>query len=570
MRRITMARYLLLLIFIALYACGGGSSSGLPPSGEGGGGGNGGGDIGAPATITLVASPSSLTVLGTSSVTATVLDSTGANVPDGTSVAFSLNDSSLGTVTPRTTTYHGAVTATFTAANKPGTAIIIGTSGSITDTVNITIAAAATGSIEFVSSTPQVIGIQASGQTETSTVTFLVKDINGNPVVDGTPVNFTMRGPSGGRLPADGGEYVGEIDSTPTQASASTVSGYANVILHSGRVAGPVLIIANVTGTSMSSSSTPISIGGGIPSATHFTIATDTFNLPGLAFANRQANISVYLADRFGNYNVLTGTSLSFYAEAGAIDRSGLTGSNGSTSVVYRTQDPNPADVAPLPWETALQAYVSATYGISTTRHPRDGWATIMVSAKGEEAFSDANGNGMYDTGENFTDTFQEAFVDKNDNGVWNDASSDPFEEYIDNNGDGNYNGANGVWDSYKTIFKDIRLLITGGPSYFELNPSTFTISNAGSQTFTLLVSDSNLNPLSPGSTVAISTDKGNISGMTAYTFPNVFRSGPIELSFVISDSDPKDTDPPEVATITITVTWEGIAFTQTFSGSID
>ena len=570
MRRIMMVRYLLLLIFIALYACGGGSSSGLPPSNEGGGGGGGGDGTGAPASITLVANPSSLTVLGTSSITATVLDSTDANVPDGTAVTFTLNDSSLGTVTPRTTTYHGTVTATFTAANKPGTAIIIGASGSITDAVNITIAAAATGSIEFVSATPQVIGIQGSGQTETSTVKFLVKDINGNPVVDGTPVNFTMRGPSGGRLPAEGGEYVGEIDSTPTDASASTVNGYANVILHSGRVAGPVLITANVTGTAMSSSSTPISIGGGIPSETHFTIATDTFNLPGLAFANRQANISVYLADRFGNYNVLTGTSLSFYAEAGAIDRSGRTGSNGSTSVVYRTQDPNPADVAPLPWETDLLEDVFEDYEISTTRHPRDGWATIMVSAKGEEAFSDANGNGIYDTGENFTNTPQEAFIDKNNNGVWNDGSTDPFEEYVDDNGNGSYNGANDKWDSNKTIFKDIRLLITGGPSYFELNPGTFAIPNAGYQTFTLLVSDSNLNPLSPGSTVAISTDKGKISGMTAYTFPNVFRSGPIELSFVISDSDPKEIDPPEVATIKITVMWEGIEFTRTFSGSID
>jgi hypothetical protein len=566
MKRIMMSRYLLLLIFIAFCSCGGDTSSSLP---QGVGGGGGGGTV-ATASITLTANPSSLTVLGTSSITATVLDSTGTNVPDGTVVTFTLNDSTLGTITPRATTYNGTVSATFTAANKPGTAIITGTSGSATDTVNIAIAAAATGSIEFVSATPQVIGIQGSGQTETSTVKFLVKDINGNPVVDGTPVSFTMRGPSGGRLPADGGEYIGAIDSTPTQASASTVNGYANVILHSGRVAGPVLITATVTGTTMSSSSTPISIGGGVPSATHFTVATDKFNLPGLAFANKQANISVYLADRFGNYNVLTGTSVSFYAEAGAIDRNDITDSNGSTSVVYRTQNPIPADVAPEAWETALQAYVLATYGISTTRHPRDGWATILVSLRGEEAFSDANGNGIYDVGESFIDTSQEAFIDNNDNGSRDDGSADPFEIYIDDNGNNSYDGANGVWDPDKTIFKDIKLLITGGPSYIELDPSSFDISNGGSQGFTILVSDVNLNPLSPGSKVTISVDEGKLSGVTSYTFPSVFMAGPVELSFSISDSSATDTDPPKPATIKITVTWEGVEYTRTLSGTID
>ncbi len=613
-----MARYLLLLIFIALCSCGGDTSSSLP---QGVGGGGGGGGTGAPASITLAANPSSLTVLGTSSITATVLDSTDANVPDGTVVTFTLNDSTLGTVTPRATTYNGTVTATFTASNKPGTAIIMGTSGSATDTVNITIAAAVTGSIEFVSATPQVIGVQGSGQTETSTIKFLIKDINGNPVVDGTPVSFTMRGPSGGRLPANGGEYIGEIDSTPTQASASTVNGYANVILHSGRVAGPVLTTATVTGTTMSSSSTPISIGGGVPSASHFTVSTSTYNLPGLAIANRQANISVFLADRFGNYNVLTGTSVSFYSEAGAIDRSDITDSNGSTSVVYRTQAPDPADVAalgggtcaggpalwylyPPDWESCLLQYVNTTYGVSTTRHPRDGWATILASVRGEEAFSDANGNGIYDVGESFTDangngiydvgesfsdangngiydvaesftnTPQEAFIDKNDNGSWDGGSTDPFEEYIDDNGNSNYDydGANGIreWDSDKTIFEDIRLLITGGPAYIKLSPSAFNILNGGSQGFTLLVSDINLNPLSPGSKVTISVDEGKLSGVTSYTFPNLFIRGPVELSFVVSDSSVTDTDLPKPATITVKVTWEETEYTRTFSGTID
>ena len=48
------------------------------------------------------------------------------------------------------------------------------------------------------------------------------------------------------------------------------------------------------------------------------------------------------ISTRFGNFNVLAGTSIPFYTEAGAIDRSSVTGATGSTSVTFRTQNPLP------------------------------------------------------------------------------------------------------------------------------------------------------------------------------------------------------------------------------------
>ncbi|MBV6343528.1 hypothetical protein, partial [Candidatus Magnetobacterium casense] len=299
---------------------------------------------GAPASINLTALPAALTVQGTASITATVLDNLGANVPDGTTVTFSVSPSGYGLVTTQATTVSGVATATLLALNTPGTVVVTGSAGGVSDTASIVISAAATGSLEFCCATPTVIGISGSGQTETSLILFLVKDINGNNVVDGTSVSFTMSGPSGGRLPSAGGEYLGTDDGTPTTASASTVDGVAGVYLHSGSVAGPVLVIATVAG--MSSASTGISIGGGIPNDAHLTLTTNKFNLEGLDWANIQANISVFMADRFGNYNILENTAVSFYAESGAIDRNAVT-DDGSATVVFRTQNPIPYDVQP-------------------------------------------------------------------------------------------------------------------------------------------------------------------------------------------------------------------------------
>ena len=416
---------------------------------------------------------------------------------------------------------------------------------------------------------------------------------------DGTSVSFTMTGPSGGRLPSQGGEYIGDSDTTPTQYSASTVSGDAVVILHSGKVAGPVTVVATVTiGTNtLSSSSSTVSIGGGVPNDIHFTLASDVFNLPGLFYTNRQANISAYVGDRFGNYNVLENTTISFYAESGAIDRNSLLDATGATSVVFRTQNPAPGDVVPTATENALCSYLATTYAISvysgtacSAGHPRNGWASITASVNGEEAFIDSNGNGMYDGGEPFTDTAQEAFVDVNDSGAWNDGPNypgpDQRELYIDDNNNSLYDGADGVWDSSKTIFEGITLLITGQPSYMELYNSTDgtnsvgTILPASSKCYKVLVADQNLNPLSPGTTIAISSDGGTLNGTTSETLPDILPSEwtlpSTEYTFCISSGVAAgcDTATPPTCTqaplfVTVDVTWEGVKYERIYSGQI-
>ncbi len=526
-----------------------------------------------PASLTVVANPSSILVLGTTTITATVYDAGGNPVPDGTQVNFVLSDSSYGTLSNATSTTantNGTATTTFIAGNKAGGVAITAISGSVSNNTSLNIVPAATGSIEFVSASPQVVGIAGSGQPETSFVTFYVRDINGNAAADGTAVTFTMNGPGGGAYIT--GSVVGA-----SVATSSSVNGNASVTLHSGTVAGPVTIIASTyvnagqqttlssaidavvttipvvsvsgfpsSGTlridnelityagisgstftgcvrgsvstlpashlistqvygqnTISSSATQISIGGGVPSAGHWNLATSQFNLSGLLYSGLTATISGYIGDRFGNYNILTGTAVSFYTEAGAIDTQGITDSTGKTSVVIRTQAPDPADVKNIrstPADADLADFASYYtsnepwyLGRPLNYNPRDGWVTVLATTMGEESFLDENGDGLLTrsyslaacpsgytcecdnngtpntyagkvtTGitciaggfgaaskrsEGFID-IGEPFYDKNDNSIRNDGSVSgyPFEEFIDANSNGLYDVPNGKWD---------------------------------------------------------------------------------------------------------------------------
>lgn len=523
-----------------------------------GGGGGGGTTANPPASMIVAITPSSgLSALGTASVSATVRDAAGALVADGTTVTFAVS-SSLGSITPTATTVSGVANATFTAGNTAGTVGVTVTSGSVSASGSITILGADVGSIEFSSATPNVIGVKGSGQSETAIVTFSIKDVNGQSAPDGTSVTFTIDGPKGGE------------SLNPT--TASTVGGLAKTILQSGSVAGPVRVTAmtTVSGTPISSSSTGVSIGGGMPSMTHFTLARTVKNLAGLAYVNLQSTVSAFLADRFGNFNVLQGTSISFYTEAGAIDASNVTDALGSTSVIFRTQNPPPL------------VFSSATpYGSSTpalSGDPANGLATIIAVTRGEECFVDNNGNGVFDG--TTIDTFppscdlSEPFVDKDDDGIF-DAGA---EFYVDANQNGVFNGPNGVWDGNIMIWKTIQIAFTGEPTQIVSSPTTFAITAGTGRSFTVCVGDVNANAIMAGSTIAITTDKGTLGGNTSVTIPDILN-GPKCLDFTLTSGTtppvPPATVPAFAANVTIKVTWKvpgvgDLVETRIISGTIE
>lgn len=540
-----------------------------------------------PNEINLTVNPTSILVAGTSTVTAQVLDADGNAVPNGTTVTFKLkNDEYYGSISPTSITNGGSATATFEASTNPGTETINVSSGSATASIDIDIQQAPATSIEFLSAEPQAIAIAESGGNETSTIKFIVKNSNGDPLSD-VSVSFTMAGPNGG-------EYIDPSDDgTPDEIVVSTDSsedskGIAQVILHSGYVAGPVTISAtiDVDGTLMTVQSSVVSIGGGVPNEKWFSISASVLNLPGLNYNNKTSEITAYLADRFGNYNVLTGTTVSFASEVGlAIDTSNVTtDENGLATVTVRTQQSisadSPEDVAAETWETQLQTYVLNTYGATFTSNPRDGLCALLVYTKGEEHFIDSNANGTYDSSDAFVDTFDDPFCDYNDNGQYDDSTStDPEEIYLDSADppDGDWDGVNGIWDANKYIFGNFQILVTGQPIILS-DVTTFTVPSGGSDYIMVLVCDQNLNQLTPGSKVTISTDVGSIAGNVEREYADSNAVGPtrdahrslIEYAIEIYDADPTDTDLPERATISIEVEWEGSKYILQITGTVD
>ncbi len=536
-------------------------------------GGPGGGATNTAATITVSVSPATgLSALGTATVSATVLDSAGLSVPDGTVVAFEVDNPSLGAITPTATTVSGVATGTFTASNVAGTAVVTATSGTAGGTASVTIVGADIGSIQFLSASPDVIGVKGSGQTENSIITFSVQDINGQPVSDGIEIDFTLSGPQGGE--------------TFNPTTASTKGGQVQTTLQSGSVAGPVRITATTTlnGVTISSSSTTVSIGGGVPSMTHFSFAAVTLNLAGLSYDNLQTTLTAFLADRFGNFNVLKGTSVSFYTEAGAVDASNTTEETGIASAIFRTQNPRPLDFSLLtfgqvdPGTAALNDAAALLEG-----DPFNGLSQVIAVTRGEECFVDKNGNGLFDgTG---VDGFpladcdiSEPFIDQDDDGVYDAAN----EQYIDGNNNGVFDGPNGVWDENRMIWQPLWITFSGQPGITVVTPGVdfpFFVGNLSSQEFHLCVADKNSNAPMAGSTVEVTATKGKLVGGGPFTVPDI-PYGPYCFKFALLD-ETKDDDPPVPAFVEITTVWKvttnvpgytvgDITEYQRLSGSID
>lgn len=379
-----------------------------------------------PTPLVVTFNPASpVSVNATTSVSLVVKDCTGIPVADNTLVTLSLTSAGLATLSNSAlSTVGGAATTTITAGATAGVVTVSAMAGGIFNSANLTINALPADNIAFDSAIPALIGIKGSGKDEVSAVSFIVRNAQGNLVADGQTVKFAFlsgQNPGGGAV----------ID----PAAASTVGGIAKTFLKSGSVAGALRIVAFLdannngafdTGETFSTT-TNLSIGGGVPSMKHFSVSVDPLNIAGLAYDGMEASVTVRLADRFSNTNILQGHAISFYTESGAIPTQAQADAAGVASVKLRSQNPRPADTDPrqipnpIGNETMLYNGVSSGPYTLEAPNPRDGWVSILVVTKGEEAFSDANGNGVYDTGEPFEDSRGEPYLDINDNGIYDD-----------------------------------------------------------------------------------------------------------------------------------------------------
>ena len=193
--------------------------------------------------------------------------------------------------------------------------------------------------------TNETVGVIESGSDEVSRITFQVADSSGSPVTldDQALVRFSL-----GQQPG-GGEFI-----APTE-SATDNNGTVTVNLSSGTRAGVVQIIAeadvaNSDGSQRTIRSKPVAvtIHGGLPDQTHFTVGPQQFNFPGLIAFGIKNPVSVVVGDKWSN-PVRPGTSIHFESTHGVIEGSTQTDKEGGGTVnlISGNPFPTPGSVRP-------------------------------------------------------------------------------------------------------------------------------------------------------------------------------------------------------------------------------
>lgn len=412
---------------VLLAACGSGgddhtptAGSGNPPGGGGGGNnpptnpvysmGSGSGSSFQAGAIAI--GSSNLSAGGSTSLSVSIVDQAGVLYTTNTSVTFSSPciGQGLATVTSPVQTSTGVATTTYVAQGCNGSDTITASASAGSQNLGangvVTVAPAAIGSIEFVSATPTNISLRGAGgpgRPETSTVVFRVRDSSNGPRANAT-VNFSLQ------------SQVGGVALNPTTAT-SDAAGLVQTVVSSGTVATTVSVTATVQTTSISTQSSPLTITTGIVDSNSISLAVECPNVEAFDHEGTIVPVTVRMADRFNN-PVPNGTAANFRTEGGSIVGQCVTATttseSGLCSVNWRSQNPRPVD----------------------------GRSSLLVTATGEESFTDNNGNGVFNNGETVWDDVGEPFLDEDEDNVY-----DNGEPYLDFDSDGVRDGPDGEFN---------------------------------------------------------------------------------------------------------------------------
>ena len=522
-----------------------GGGAGAGGGGAGAGGGGGGGTVndvisigsGSGATFAPGAIELSQTMLpagGSASLTVTFVDQTNTLYAESVTVNFTSTCAAggLANITESSvTTLTGSATATYAATGCSGddeivaTANVNGAALRATGTVNV--AAAAIGSINFISADPNNIGLAGTGgagRQETSTVRFRVTDSTGGPRPN-ADVTFELN------------SAVGGVSLQPTTA-VSDAQGFVQTIVSAGTVATSVRVRAEVVGTTpvIATQSDQLTITTGIPDQNSVSLSTECVNIEGWNFDGETTETTIRLSDRFNN-PVPDGTAATFTAEGGQVGGScttATTPTNGSgvCSVTFVSQSPRPAD----------------------------GRVTILASAIGEDSFTDANSNGQFDTGETVFE-IGEPFQDDNESGAYE--LGEPFRDF-NNNGlrdDAtavDYAGFNGLLcpgagcAPLDTLFvSDALVVVMSASSALITDNVGGTLTGPGTIIFTIGDFKNNgtiSQPMAGGTTIAFRATNGTLS-QSNVTVPCSNFNGPLTYAVGVSNVTQPGTLTVEVVT---------------------
>ncbi|WP_445358775.1 hypothetical protein ACJJIQ_13685 [Microbulbifer sp. ANSA003] len=491
-------------------------------------------------------------------------------------VEFSSNCSlslpAVATLDSPVTTIEGKATSTYTAAGCEGedsiTAALVNYP-SISASGKLDVKAAEVGSIEFVGADPRIISIKGTGGKETSTLLFQVLSMDDLPI-SGVEVNFALSTEVG--------------DATLTNDSGTTnADGEVTALVSSGTVATPVSVVASITvdGEEVASTvSDELVVSVGIPDQNSFDVAATVLNPGGDTFNGATSTITVYAGDAFNN-KVPDGTAITFTTEYGRITGS-CTTIDGNCSVDWTSQDPRKPESYTF---VGVDGQTHSVRTINNTICPETGFlgapcpvslgqpygarSTILAYAFGQETFTDANGNGRFDTGEDFTD-LPEAFLDHNEDGEFGNsgnvgscypdcpevAGDEDWPADLNNNGV--YDQGNGIYNGVLCsdeaeadgscskelihVRKQVELLVSGDQPYgiFETAAGDFLdqphidISSDETGTVNFYLSDIYNGRLPLGTTVNIESDYCEV-WPEAWAVGNTSAQGPSIVDITVN-----------------------------------
>lgn len=395
--------------------------------------------------------------------------------------------------------------------------ISVSASGLANSQRNLTVLAAAVGSIQYVSALPNYITLKGSGgagRQESSLVKFKVVDSGNNPV-GGKTVNFSLSTAIGGlRLVGGDTDLNGLVD-----AVSDPVTGEVQVLVAAGTVATPVRVFASTAGagTTLATQSDQLTVSVGLPDQDSASLSVGTLNIEGWNYDGTQTTLTMALGDVFNN-PVPDGTAVNFITEGGVIGTVdgalGPVGScltvNSKCSVALSSQNPRPAN----------------------------GRVSVLAYAVGEESFTDTNGDGAVTLASEFAGIGQgtgEAFLDSDFDGA-----RDANELFLDFDGDkifdvvdAQYNGSmcTGAFCSTRKtthVFKNVEIVFSASDASISIAPAGGDLGGCmtvpavtPSVHFTVRVQNSNGNPMPAGTTVTITAANGTLVGDTSYVVPN-------------------------------------------------
>lgn len=429
-----------------------------------------------------------LSAYGTTSVTVTV-SSNGVPYTTPMTVTFSSPCASAGkaVLTASATTISGVATVSYRDNGCAGTDIVTAalmTGASAANTLTVT--APSLGSLQFVSALPTTITLKGTGglgMQETSILTFKLVDTGGNPL-SGKTVNFSLNTTVGGIT-------------LSSPSSISGADGSVVVTVSAGTAPTPVRVTASTTSPVLTTQSDQLTITSGIPSQAGFSLSANVHSIEGWRYDGEATTITARLADHFGN-PVPDGTAVTFISEGGSVQGS-CTTTGGACSVNMTSQN----------------------------FRPTNGRVTVLAYAVGEEGFVNNDANYLFSSSSEWTpanDDLGEAFLDINEDGVYNTG----VETYFDFNGDGVYTAKNGKYDGIlcdtaisglcnkQTVHVRGSQTIVFSDSFAVGTIISIDNPDLGcnfSRTITLTIKDLNNNPLPAGTTVAVTTDNGTITG---------------------------------------------------------